>query len=185
MTVRFGMSTPNASNGRHLLLGGWRGVVEDVRRLSADLRHARGTCACGHAASEPGGTCPCCQTGVSQTVCRDCGAQVTALGEKLSTLVADTLRFLPVMATLFDARGATREATQLHSIQVQIGSVERTFRRLASASAEFRRGCPASHFKAVAAVADDLLCQVWVLQEVLEPGTARWAELHEIERERG
>ncbi len=184
MAANFDISASDASAGRHLLLGGWRDVVEDVRRLSADLRRSPGVCACGHTASEPGGTCPCCLTGMSETVCNDCGAHVKALGQKLDTLIDDTLRFLPVIASLLDARDATREAAQLQSIRVQIGTVERTFRRLDTASAEFRRGCPASHIKIVSALADDLLCQVWALEEVLEPGTRKWAELREIERER-
>lgn len=183
MVITCGFSASDARAGRRLLLGGWRDVVEDVRRLRADLARSPGVCTCGHAAGEPG-LCPCCQTGVAQTVCNECGAQVSALRGKLATLIDDTLRFLPVIADLLERRGATQETAQLQSIRALIGTVDHTFRRLATATAEFRPGCRASHIKAVAALADDLLCEVWTLEEMLEPGTRRWTELQAIQRER-
>lgn len=184
MAVISGTSALGSSASRHFLLGGWRDVVEDVRRLSADLHRSPDICACGHTASGSGGTCLCCQTGVSQTDCSDCGAQVSALGQRLDTLIDDSLRFLPVIAELLEWHAATRESAQLHSIRVQIGTVERTFRRLATASAEFGRDCSGSHIKEMAPLVGDLLREIWVLEKALEPSTRKWAELRKLERER-
>lgn len=177
MSVRLGSAGSDPSGSGHHLLGGWRDVVEDVRRLSSELRRAPGTCTCGHTASQPGGTCPCCQSGTPRTDCVDCVALVNALGGRLDTLIDDTLRFLPVLADILRGRAATDESEHLKLVRRQIGVVDGAFRRLATASTEFRRGCSASEMTAVTAVADDLLRETWTLEEMLEPGTRRWPEL--------
>jgi len=97
-----------------------------------------GVCACGHTALESHGKCPCCQAGTLQTDCVHCGAQVNALGLKLDTLIEDTVRYLPALADILGTRATARESGQLQSVRVQIGAVSDTFRRLATASAEFR-----------------------------------------------
>ncbi|MBI2834076.1 MAG: hypothetical protein HYX76_06580 [Acidobacteria bacterium] len=101
----------------------------------------------------------------------DCVGQVNALGSKLDTLMDHTLRYLPALADMLGAPAAARQSEQLKSVRLQIRQVDGTFRRLAAASEEFRRGCSASHTTAVAAVVDDLLHEVWILEEMLDPGT--------------
>lgn len=176
MTLRFSSVATDLSVSRHDLLGGWRGVMEDVRRLSAQFRSSPGVCACGHKAPS-GGTCPCCQSGTPHTECGDCTAQVNALGVAIGTLIDETLRFLPVLRDILEARAAVAESDHLTSVRSRIFAVEAAFRRLASASAEFGQGCKASHTKVVGAVVEDLLREVWELEELLEPGVKRWAEL--------
>lgn len=184
MSVRLGSAASDAPASRHYLLGGWRGVVEDVRRLSSELRRSPGVCACGHVASSSGGRCPCCEAGTPQTGCVDCAAQVKALGTKLDTLFDHTLRHLPAIADMLGARAATGESKQLKAVRLHIGVVDGTFRRLVTASAEFRHGCSASHIRVVATLADQLLFEAWALEHMLEPTARRWTELQDIQRER-
>lgn len=176
MTVRIDSAATDASVSRHDLLGGWRDVMKDVRRLSAQFRSSPGVCACGHLAPS-GGSCPCCQSGTPDTECGACSAQVNALGVTIGALIDAALRFLPALQEVLEARGAAAAADHLTSVRSCIVAVERAFRRLASASAEFGQGCKSSHTKVVEELVDDLLRDVWELEELLEPGTPRWAEL--------
>jgi len=150
--------------------------MEAVRRLSAQLRSTSGACACGHMASS-GGRCPCCQDVIPHAECGDCASQVQALAGTIGTLVDDTLRFLPALSDIIQRRAAATESKALTSVQSQIFTVERAFRRFAMAAAEFDRGCPSSHTNLVVGVAGDLLRETWELERLLEPAAKRWAEL--------
>jgi hypothetical protein len=164
-----GMTPLELAQGRRLLLGGWQDIADDVMNLSGELRRSAGVCACGHTTPGPA-ACPCCQAGMPQTTCADCGAQVATIGRRLETLVLDTVRFLPVTVSLLHARGANEELAELESLGGRIASVESTYHRLLSGAAELRPGCPASQFARLAALAQELERRVRTIAGLLQSG---------------
>jgi hypothetical protein len=76
------------------LLGGWRDVLDDVRRLSRRLLAVPGECRCGDRAGHLRGSCPCCRAAATdlEPSCHDCEELLAQLRSMLDGLTVDTMR---------------------------------------------------------------------------------------------
>ena len=152
------------------LLGGWRDIIDGLRRLCRSLNVLPDSCACGQGASHLRGSCPCCSRMDNDHVpyCDDCDELLTSFGQALDLLVVDTMRFFPVVRDLLHAHAPESVRAEGASIEHDIADVDRTFRRLVVAANEFREGCRASQLQTLKARADDLGGKVNQLDRKLE-----------------
>ncbi len=136
------------------LLGGWRHVAEDVRRLVSGLKGLPDVCACGHGSAHLGGMCPCCRDGerTLDSGCTDCEALLASLRDNMDELVDATLRFLPVVETT----AGPEESRDVRDLRRRIVDVAAVFQRLETAADEFRQGCPSSSVPALRTLASEL-----------------------------
>ena len=137
------------------LLGGWRDLIDEIRRLERRIASVDGTCRCGHAAGE-NAACPCCESAARDlaAVCDTCSTEIAAIAERLRRIEDDTLRFLPVVFELF-ARTPDRQA-EVIAIEHSLTQLQVTFRHLQSATDEWGPGCRATHLPLVKARAEDV-----------------------------
>ena len=152
------------------LLGGWRDIIDGIRRLCRSLNALPDSCACGHGSSHLRGSCSCCSSVHDDTVpyCDDCDELLVLLGQALDVLVVDTMRFFPVVKSLLDAHAPDTVRAEGASIEHDIADIDRTFRRLVVAADEFRKGCRASQLQTLKAGANDLVGKVDQLDRKLE-----------------
>lgn len=129
----------------HLLLGGWRHVAADVRRLVKDLSALPDACTCGPGASHLAGTC-----------CTDCEALLESIRDDMDELVDATLRFLPFVEGQAAAGGDTSESDGVRDLRRKVFSVAGVSQRLETATGEFRLGCGASHVGVLRTLAGQL-----------------------------
>lgn len=142
----------------HLLLGGWRHVAADVRRLVKGLSALPDACACGHGSAHLAGTCRCCLEGVQAAGngCTDCDALLASIRDDMDELVDATLRFLPFVEGQAAAGGDTSESDGVRDLRRQVFSVADVSQRLETATGEFRLGCGASHVDVLRTLAGQL-----------------------------
>lgn len=153
----------------HLLLGGWRHVADDVRKLAAGLRALPDGCACGHGSAHLAGTCPCCLEGqrTLDNGCTDCEALVTSLRDEIDELTDASLRFLPFVAAMSSAGGQAAQRADVREVESQIRHVAVVFQNVATAADEFRQGCAASHLGVLKALAGELAAATRHLDSLL------------------
>jgi hypothetical protein len=150
--------TPN----QRRLLGGWRDILDDIRRLCTSLKALPDGCACGNGRSHLGGSCACCHAVHCERIpdCADCETVLAQLRPEFDTLAVDTIRFLPVVTMLLDAPQLEPAQTEGPGIERHIAAVVRTFDRLVVAVDEFQIGYRASHLQALKGAATDRLAEV-------------------------
>lgn len=136
------------------IMGGWRDIVEDTRRLNAIAQALPDGCEC-----RPGATCDCCVQleRPFSGQCRTCAVKIQQLSERLKQVLDDTLRYLPPI----------KERAELLDIQQHLQHVVstllrllRVLRQLESATGEFAHGCAAAHVQPVKAAAAELAAAV-------------------------
>lgn len=142
----------------HQLLGGWRHVADDVRRLAKGLSDLPDTCTCGRGSAHLAGTCPCCLGGerALDNGCTDCEVLLASIRAEMDELVDATLRFLPFVEASTAAAGETTESASVHDLRRQIFAVADVSQRLETAAGDFRTGCSASHVPVLKALASQL-----------------------------
>ena len=142
----------------HQLLGGWRHVADDVRRLAKGLAALPNACSCGHGSAHLAGTCQCCLDGqrALDNGCTDCEVLLASIRDEMDELVDATLRFLPFVEASTAAAGDTSESAGVHDLRRQVFAVADVSQRLETAAGEFRTGCSASHVPVLKALASQL-----------------------------
>ena len=158
-----------------LLLGGWRHVVEDVRRLVVALNALPDACTCGNGSTHLAGTCRCCQEGERRLDggCGDCEALLTSLRREVDELVDASLRFLPFLETATAAGRNAAQRARVIELRRQIQHVSVVLQKVATAADDFRRGCPTSHVSALREIAGELAAATRHLDSLLESEPAR------------
>lgn len=139
---------PNARTPLYRLLGGWRGVLDDIRTLCRDLQDLPDACQCGHEPGHLQGSCPCCGTITTARVpnCDDCERQLAALRPALDQLAADAYRFFPIIDEVM-THDDPSEGTRARDIERHIGALLHSFEELVMAEGQFRADCRASHLQ--------------------------------------
>ena len=152
------------------LLGGWRDIIDDIRRLCTSLKALPDGCACGQGASHLKGSCPCCHATHDDRVpdCADCDILLAQLRPALDALTVDTMRFFPVVRDLLHFHAPPAAQADGANVEWQIAQIYRTFSQLVVAADEFRAGCRTSHLHTLKERATDLLAQVNQLDRKLE-----------------
>lgn len=140
-----------------LLLGSWRDVLDDVRRLEAGLRGLPGVCNCGQGAAHLAGRCACCEHG-ERRGCTDCDALMETLRGKVDELVDASLRFLPAVESMLVNGRSTGDAVALvQDVRHKVQQVDVIFRQISTAAAKYRNGCAASQLADLKTLATALL----------------------------
>lgn len=140
------------------LLGGWRDILDDIRRLCRSLNTLPDACTCGNGAAHLSGSCPCCDvvhTG-HLPACDDCDRLLTQLSPTIDTLIVDTMRFFPVVNSLLQLHTPASGQAVGAVVERQIVAIYRTFAQLIVAADQFRAGCRTSHLKTLKARANEL-----------------------------
>lgn len=152
-----------------LLLGGWRHVADDVRKLAAGLEALPDTCTCRHGSAHLAGTCPCCRENEHRldSGCTDCESLLAWLGDEIDELTDASLRFLPFVNAMTTVGRNAAQHVHVCDVQRQIMHVTRTFRRLSTAADEFRTGCSSSHVITLRALAGELAAATRHLDSLL------------------
>lgn len=157
-----------------LVLGGWRDVLDDIRRLCDGLNALPDACTCGQGADHLSGSCPCGDVVHTRPLParEDCDRLLTELMPALDTLIVDTMRFFPVVNHLLQLHTRPSRQAVGAAIERQTVAVYRTFARLTAAVDEFRAGCCASHLKALKARANELSVKADQLDRTLRGAEA-------------
>jgi len=151
------------------LLGGWRHVADDVRRLAAGLNALPGGCACGQGAAHLAGMCTCCGSAErSLGACADCEALMASLRDRIDDLVDSTIRFLPFVE-MSTAGQRPLESSRVGDLRGQVQRIAATFQKLDTAADEFRDGCTASHIGVLRELGTELAAATGQLDSLLEP----------------
>jgi hypothetical protein len=90
----------SAHTRHHVLLGGWRDILDDIRRLNRGLQALSNGGACGYGATHLSGSCGCCRdvAGAASGQCGDCDALTHRLRAPMDELTADAFRFFPFVS---------------------------------------------------------------------------------------
>ncbi len=165
-----GLDAGILTTAQQRLLGGWRDIIDDVRRLCRSLNALPDACTCGQGSSHLGGSCPCCRTARAERLpeCDDCERLLAQLTPAIDALIVDTMRFFPVVNSLLQLRAPETMHAEGRSIERQIVAIYRVFAQLVVAVDEFRTGCRASHLKVLKGRAATLLAAVDRLDRALE-----------------
>lgn len=124
------------------LLGGWRDIVEDTRRLGVLAEALPDSCDC----KVGGGPCTCCAAlgRAFPDQCRTCTFHARALSPRIAGVLDDTLRYFPAVTSVVPR--------QMPELQRSLRDVERAMIDLLrgadtmqSATGEFRHGCRTEH----------------------------------------
>jgi len=155
-----------------LLLGGWRDVAEDVRKLALGLDALPETCTCGQGSAHLAGACPCCRHGERRldSGCTDCESLLASLRDEIDELCDASRRFLPFVEAMTEPDGNAAQHAGVHELRRQIQYVDATFQRLSTAADEFRRGCSSSHLITLRTLAAELAAATRHLDSLLTPG---------------
>ena len=127
------------------LLGGWRDIVEDTRRLGAMAQALPDSCDC----QAGGGRCACCAV-LSRAFpdqCRTCTAHARALSPRIATVLDDTLRYLPAVVSVVPQQ--TMLQRSLRDVARAVIQLLRAVDTMQSATGEFRHGCRTEHIVAL------------------------------------
>jgi hypothetical protein len=145
------------------LLGGWKDVSDDIRKLVKALDGTPDDCACGDVAGHLAATCPCCCDDAGRTTCESCGTIIRSLNERFELLLEDRLRFLPAVREMVEPDASRR----LGDLSRAIDALVRTFDRLQVATDEFAEGCSTSHLRVLRALAHELSADAKKVEEAL------------------
>ena len=128
------------------LMGGWRDIVEDTRRLAALVGGLPEACDC----TVGGLRCECGATHerAFPDHCRTCAAHARHLSAHLVHVLDDTLRYFPARQSI--AHGASGELQPaLRDVALGMIRLLRSMDALQAATGEFRHGCRTEHLAAV------------------------------------
>jgi hypothetical protein len=121
------------------LLGGWRDIQDDIRRLGLALARVPDTCGCPDGDAHLRGICQCCERERSAAApCDSCVEILQALSERFERLGEDRLRFVPAVDEQLQTLSPDEGPARLARASRQIAVVIRTFHSLQSATDEFR-----------------------------------------------
>lgn len=135
-----------------LLLGGWRHVADDVRRLAKGLSALPDACAC----RSVGDGCP------------DCEAQLGSIRDDVDELVDATLRFLPFVESQAVVAGDTTGSDGVRNLRQLVFAVDEVSDRLETAARESRMGCGACHVGVLRMRASELAAATTALDARLD-----------------
>ena len=135
-----------------LLLGGWRHVADDVRRLAKGLSALPDACAC----RSVGNGCP------------DCEAQLGSIRYDVDELVDATLRFLPFVESQTVVAGDISGSDGVTALRRQVFAVDEVADRLETAA----RGCGACHVGVLSARARELAAATTALDARLHTSSS-------------
>ena len=137
-------TTDDLSFNQHLnpLMGGWRAIVEDSRRMVAIAAQLPDSCDCADAAHP----CECCATRAPAFPehCRMCADHFRHLAPRVSTVLDDTLRYLPAIETL-TAADSVQLRQSFPAVRRAISQMLATVDAVQSATGDFRHGCRTQH----------------------------------------
>ena len=165
-----------------LLLGGWRLVAEDVRKLAVGLEALPDTCSCGHGSAHLAGLCACCRDGERRldSGCMDCASLLASLRDEIDELVDASLRFLPFVDSMTTAHGNGSQQAAVRQVRGQIRHVASAFTKLSTAADEFSSGCPGSHTNTLKALTGELEAATRHLDSLLTPVAERVSRIQLI-----
>ena len=149
------------------LLGGWRDILDGLRKVNRQLAAADGHCHCRH--ERPESACVCCaQTAARiREHCGACAAELIHVSEMLGTVEVDTVRFFPLVRDIAVRHGVEREL--IRDFSTDLDSVLRTFRELLSGIETHGGGCAAAHLTEVTSRAAALGATASRLDAALHP----------------
>ena len=150
-------TTDSADSRHHILLGGWRDILEELQRLNRALQQLPDGCHCGHGGDHLAGSCACCRD-VSSAVhgaCEDCDELIHRLRAPMDELTADAFRFFPFV-TDYLAHENAEAARRAAAIRTGVHDLLESFRLLALAAERFRAQCRAEHLGELKQAAADL-----------------------------
>ncbi len=156
------------------LLGVWRDILDDIRRLCHSLEALPDASMCGKGAAHLGGWCPCCGFVHSGQLpgCTDCERLLADLVPTMDALIVDTMRFCPVVNHLLQVRTPQCEGADGSRIERDVVAIYRTFAQLIVAADDFRVSCRTSHLKTLKARAYELSVMANQLDRTLDGGGA-------------
>ena len=169
-----------------LLLGGWRHVADDARKLALGLEALPETCTCGQGSAHLAGACPCCRDGERRldSGCTDCESLLASLRDEIDELFDASLRFLPFVEAMTTPDRNAAQHVGVHEVQDQIRRVASAFTKLSTAADEYRSGCPGSHTNTLKVLAGELEAATRHLDSLLTPIAERAGRLNRIARVR-
>lgn len=139
------------SNGRRfLVLGGWRDILQDVARLTAQLEQLP-TEGCSCSDHGTGAPCPCCDS-ARRTLDRFCGPcenVVRNVDSRLAAVLDDVLRYLP--AVVPPGSGVERLPVAAHAaaLRAELGGLLGLLGQIRSGTGTFSIGCEGAHIGAL------------------------------------
>lgn len=141
-------SEPQRESGKtsHHLLGGWRDIFDDIRKLADAVDKLPEHCACGHGGAHLRGACACCMEGTAARGCVDCEALLRQIADRIEALRADDLRFMVVLRDFADHRPDRGEMRQgIDDVANRASRLVRIVEGVQVAAADFREGCRTDH----------------------------------------
>lgn len=139
------------------LLGGWRDIADDTRRLVTGLRALPDGCQCGDGPAHLAGRCVCCQEdAASRQECIDCAMLVHAVQWKLDAVVDDALRFLDPADRLMTSHVGEAAHAAVGRLRDALLNFVRVFRAIQGAAGQFRSGCHSHHLTQMKTLGEDL-----------------------------
>lgn len=165
-----------------LLLGGWRHVASDVRKLALGLEALPEICTCRHGSAHLAGTCPCCLDGERRldAGCTDCETLLASLRDEIDELSDASLRFLPFVEAMTTPDRNAAQHAQVRELRCQIQHVTATFERLSTAADEFRTGCSSSHVITLRTLAGELATATRHVDSLLTPVAERVSRMKPV-----
>ena len=142
----FGEPQRESGKTSHYLLGGWRDIFDDIRKLADAVDKLPEHCACGHGGAHLRGTCVCCVEGTASRACGDCEALLAQIAERIDALRADDLRFSGVLRDFTVRRPDHEEMrSRIDDVTVRSSRLVRIVESIQVATADFREGCRTEH----------------------------------------
>ena len=124
------------------LLGGWRDIVEDTRRLGAMAEALPDSCDC----RVGGSRCACCAAlaHAFPDQCRTCTSHARALSPRIALVLDDTLRYLPAVESVVPQQTAPLQRS-LRDVARAMIQLLRGADAMQSATGDFKHGCRTEH----------------------------------------
>jgi len=161
-------ATPGLTVAEQRLLGGWRDVRDDIRRLATAFERVPDECACGDGSAHLEATCPCCGSDrTAAATCESCTAIMRSLAERFERLADDRLRFVPAVDDQLQVVSPGEGPARLARVSRTIAAVTHAFYRLQSATDEFRSGCSTTHLRAMRPLTVELTAAAAELERIL------------------
>lgn len=155
------------------LLGGWRDISDDTRRLVSGLRALPDGCQCGDGQAHLAGRCPCCQeNAASRPQCVDCAVLMHTVQWKLDAVVDDALRFLDPADQVMTSHVGDAAHAAVGQLRDELLDFVRVFEAVRGASGEFRVGCHSHHLTQLKELGEELGASARHLDTLLD-GTNR------------
>ena len=124
------------------LMGGWRDIIEDMRRLRAMAEALPDACDC----KVGGGRCASCAAlrRAFPDQCRTCTSHARALSPRIAAILDDTLRYLPTVESVRSPQTVLLQRP-LRDVARAMIQLLRGVDAMQSATGDFRRGCRTEH----------------------------------------